>query len=105
MSTYHPDRWVIVKISSGDATYKKVFSGSYGGYGGSDTWKMSSSIEEITEDKDSYTANCSSGSTYILYKQAYGMSGYMCSVYNGLHEDIDKTNFTIEIVGEYAYKG
>jgi hypothetical protein len=82
MSTYHPDRWVILEITSDNETNRKVFSGNYGGYAGSDTWKLSSVIESIKEDDEGYEILCMSGSTYMCHKQAYGMSGYMISMLN-----------------------
>lgn len=82
MSTYHPDRWVVIEVTSGDLVYRKVFSGNYGGYLGSDTWKLSSAIESVKEDENGYEFLCQSGSTYKCHKQAFGMSAYMNSIYS-----------------------
>lgn len=106
MSTYHPDRWIIVELSDDKVSYKKVFSGSYGGYLGSDTWKMSSAIESIKEDAEGYEVLCQSGSIYMLHKQAYGMSGYMSSIYSDLVEQAEKPDatVTIKILKQYDHK-
>jgi hypothetical protein len=103
MSIYHPDRWIVLELSDGNKTYKKVFSGNYGGYLGSDTWKLSSVIESIKEDDEGFIVLCQSGSTYMLHKQAYGMSNYMSMILSGWAEEANKPESTIkiEILKEY----
>lgn len=103
MSTYHPDRWMILELSDGEQTYKKVFSGNYGGYLGSDTWKLSSAIESIKEDADSFEILCQSGSTYMCHKQAYGMSNYMSMILSGWADEANKSDskIRIKILEEY----
>lgn len=100
MSTYHPDRWVILELTKGDVFYYKVFSGNYGGFAGSNTWKLSSSIDNIVEDAEGYTVSCSSGSTYMCHKQAYGMSMYMQNIYAGWCSD-DNSTISIKILDKY----
>ena len=41
MSDYTPDRWTLIKVVSkdGEILYK-VFGNWYGGYGGSDEWRL-----------------------------------------------------------------
>ena len=103
MSTYHPDRWTIVEITAGEEVTRKVFSGSYGGYTGSDTWKLSSVIESIKEDAEGYEVLCMSGSVYMLHKQAYGMSGYMSSIYESWITACEQPESTLTIRVESAY--
>jgi len=83
MSTYVPDRWMILELIHNDETIIKIFSGDYGGYLGSDTWKLSSEIEEFIPHADHYEFKNASGSVYKCYYNCYGMSGYMTSIYRG----------------------
>lgn len=93
MTTYTPDRWVLLEITNqetGDSV-QKVFAGWYGGYAGSDTWKLSSGVV-ATEDRDDYIEFLnSSGSVYKCYKNSLGMSGYMGSVYSSWIKEAEKT--------------
>ena len=46
MSTYTPDLWVILEFKEKDSeeVNRKVLASWYGGYAGSDSWKLSSGI-------------------------------------------------------------
>ena len=88
MSTYTPDRWVVVVISNGEKTYSKVLAGWYGGFAAGDSWKLSSSIIAVVDHETHYEFKNSSGSTYICYKNSYGMSMYMSGVYGSFEQDI-----------------
>jgi hypothetical protein len=81
MSVYTPDRWQIVEISDDNITIQKVFAGWYGGYLGSDCWKLSSGITDCVEFDDRYEFTNHSGSLYICYKQSQGTTGYMAQIY------------------------
>lgn len=100
MRIYEPDRWLVVELTDGQEAYKKVFSGNYGGYTGSDTWKLSSAINETTETDEFFEFKCESGSTYRCHKQSYGMSGYMSSIYSSWEAESGKgqSGVTIKIV-------
>ena len=80
MSDYTPDRWVVLEITSPKETIRKVFAGWYGGYLGSDSWKLNSGITDIREQDDLFEFDGYSGSTYFCPRNSYGMSGYMHSV-------------------------
>lgn len=81
MSEYLPDRWVVLEFTKGDATIRKLFGGWYGGYTGSDSWKLNSGITNIRIDGDKYEFDGYSGSTYICHKGAHGMNGYQFQVF------------------------
>ena len=81
MSTYTPEKWQIIQISDDNITVQKVFAGWYGGYLGSDSWKLSSGIVDCVEFDDRYEFTNHSGSLYICYKQSQGTTGYMLQVY------------------------
>ena len=80
---YTPDRWRIVEITPKDICnppYFRILASWYGGFVGSDSWKLSSGITEV-KDKDTYWEVPNySGSVYILYKNRKGMSSLGSSV-------------------------
>jgi hypothetical protein len=97
MSDYTPDRWVVVKITAPNVLLYKVFACWYGGYAGSDSWKMNSGIKSAEEDETHFIFNGHSGSVYRCYKNSYGTNGYGGSV---LQNFIDKADYKIEILPE-----
>lgn len=94
---YNPDRWLLVKINGKDPHYR-VFACWYGGYLGSDSWRMNSGITSIREDDNYYIFSGSSGSEYFCHKKSHGISSYGSSV---LHSMIEKSpELNMEIVSE-----
>ena len=89
MSVYTPDLWVVIEIDYDGEITKKVLGSWYGGYMGSDSWKLSSGITKVTEHEDRYEFLNYSGSIYVCYKPLWGMSGYTNSVYQNL---VDQAN-------------
>lgn len=75
MSEYFPDRWKIVKIT-GISPHYRVFGSWYGGFAGSDSWRMNSGIISVTEADNIYIFKGDSGSEYYCSKSAYGASSY-----------------------------
>ena len=103
MSTYHPDKWVLVEIdSSAHGKITKVMASWYGGWNGSNSWKLSSGVNKITKTDVGYEFLNDSGSVYFCHKDAYGMSGYTSSVYANIAEQIKTLNdgSTIRILDE-----
>jgi hypothetical protein len=89
MSEYIPDRWVMLEfVKDGEPYAKKVFGGWYGGYGGSDSWKLSSGVVGIEDRDDYWEVTNHSGSIYKCYKKRNGMSSYQASVLNGWVKDM-----------------
>lgn len=105
MSTYNPDLWVIVKLkfNDSDESYRKVFASWYGGYSGSDSWKLSSGITNIIEKDTYYEIHNESGSIYNCRKGSEGMSGYAAGVFESFVRDL-KGKGSIEIVKNEDYK-
>lgn len=102
MSTYTPDAWVPVLIESEQyGKVYKVLAGWYGGFAGSDSWKLSSGIEsvEVSEDGTVLTMPQSSGSTYIVGKQTH-VSLLMGTVFESFKKQAEESNglFTIEMI-------
>lgn len=87
-SEYRPDVWVIIELSGSKVpeTYCRVLAGWYGGFAGSDSWKVSSGISSVV-DKDTYwEIHNTSGSIYICHKETERLSMYTASILNGYLE-------------------
>lgn len=84
MSEYTPDAWHILKIEGykdqkSEPVYK-VLAGWYGGYLGSDSWKLNSGITKITDCGEYYDIDGYSGSTYRCYKTVERFTGLMSNM-------------------------
>lgn len=101
MSDYTPDRWVIVKIASDkQPPIHKVFASWYGGYGGSDHWKLNSGITSSALENNVYYFNGSSGSVYECHRNTYGTNMYGMSVLSNMIDKAKENGITIEILPE-----
>jgi len=103
MSDYIPDRWVVVKISGYEDRSKpvyKVFACWYGGYAGSDSWKLNSGITKVTLEGNVYSFEGSSGSVYECHKDSYGYNMYGGSVLNNMIEKSKEHGIEIEVLPE-----
>ncbi len=51
MSDYTPDKWLMVKLTNKNNEFHyRIFACWYGGYLGSDSWKLNSGVTKMTED-------------------------------------------------------
>lgn len=103
MSTYVPDRWVMVEITSKKyGMLRKVLAGWYGGYAGGDSWKLSSGTLQVIDLGDRFEFPQHSGSTYICGKGSYGLTSYTQQVYAGFEEKMSDNDLgaTIRILSE-----
>jgi hypothetical protein len=99
MSIYNPDVWVVLEFTTENETVRKVFAGWYGGFAGSDSWKLSSMINTISEFQNHYEFLCESGSTYKCHKSTQKMSMYMMTVCSFWLEEAKKEGaLKIEVV-------
>jgi hypothetical protein len=100
MSNYTPDRWVIVEINSTEhGKIRKVLGSWYGGFAGSDSWRMNSGIQEVIDRGQYYDIVGYSGSIYKCYKGSEGMSSYTSRVYEDYKKQLEEsTRGTMEIV-------
>lgn len=82
MSEYTPDVWVVLEFDRPTLTkpLRKVFAGWYGGFAGSDSWKLNSGITETRLADGWYEFDGYSGSTYRCHPNSYKMSGLMYNV-------------------------
>jgi len=101
MSEYTPDKWVVVKITGNDLPpVYKVFACWYGGFAGSDSWKLNSGITKATLEGLVYSFEGSSGSVYECHKDCYGTSGYGGGILMNMREKVKENGITIDILDE-----
>ena len=100
MSTYNPNRWLVVSITHDTKTHYRVFGVWGGGYLNGDSWKLNSGITKATLIDDEYHFEGSSGSTYICRKNSYGSSGYGFGVLNSMIEQAAENGTLIQILEE-----
>lgn len=74
MNTYTPDKWVVLRINYGSETIDKVLAGWYGGFAGSDHWKLNSGIIHTEEFDNRFEFYGYSGSVYVCHKSAHGFT-------------------------------
>lgn len=83
---YKPDNWVVFKTErDGDVIYK-VLAGWSGGYLDSDSWRINSGIEKVTEDDHYIYFHGSSGSVYQCNKNSYGLRMNNAHIWNQIQE-------------------
>lgn len=101
MSTYHPDLWSIVELTSKKGTHHRVLASWFGGFTTGNSWKLSSGIEgsklELTPEGNLYTMPQTSGSVYVCHENNYGMSGYTSNVLASYQKDADESNGELAI--------
>ena len=108
MSTYTPDRWVIIRITTPEyGTVDKILCSWAGSYLYGSSWKLSSGIItfEESEGKDLWVSKQDSGSIYLLRKTSEEMSGSMSQVYQTLLEQVKEMKGSLEIIKVKDYKG
>lgn len=99
---YTPDAWRIVKVTNPEGeTHFRVFAGWYGGFAGSDSWKMNSGITKVETFGKEIHFHGASGSIYCGYTGNERCTGYMQSVFGGLRVKIVEQGANLEYV-DYA---
>lgn len=97
-SEYTPDLWTVVSMTDEDGERTdKIFGSWYGGYAGSDSWKLSSGITQVVEMANKYEVHNVSGSIYHCYKNNHGVSSYGSSVLNRFIEQAQASNGKFKI--------
>jgi len=97
MITNYPDKWVIVEISDGTQTFRKILSSWHGGYLGSDSWRLSSMIVSTNESEAEYHFTTET-SQYVCNKNAVGMNLITCGVLSDLIEKAKLSNTEVKVV-------
>ena len=102
MSEYTPDVWVVLEFDAPQLAkpLRKVFAGWYGGYLGSNSWKLNSGITEVrVDDEGNYEFDGYSGSTQYCHFNNYHMSSLMQGVLaNWLKQAEERGDTTIKIL-------
>ena len=83
MSEYNPDKWAILKVNLGGKSPEqyRVIGSWYGGYLGSDSWRMNSGITKVVDEDDGFfSIHGVSGSIYNVHKNNEGMSSFTAGV-------------------------
>lgn len=89
---YYPDSWVIIKIENGDDMHYKVLAGWYGGYAGSDEWRLNSGITSYEISDTMVAFRGYSDSVYYVKQRSEGMTSLMSSIYNDMHKKAAAVN-------------
>lgn len=97
---YNPDKWVVLQITDGKDLVNKVLGGWYGGYLDGNSWRLNSGNVKEEEFRDRWKFTGDSGSIYVCYKSAYGMSKYMETILNNLKSKT-KDKVHIKILEKY----
>ena len=90
-----PDKWVILQITKEGLSVYRLLAGWYGGYLGSDEWRLSSAIISFTKEGGYIYFTSASGSIYKCYMEAEGTTSYTQSKYmyfKSLETDLVKIN-------------
>lgn len=99
MSDYTPDKWVVVEITGKNhARICKVFASWYGGFAGSDSWKLNSGITQVTLQGNQYLFEGHSGSVYACHRSHYGTNAYSASVLARMTEDVEKFGHKLQVL-------
>lgn len=98
---YTPNRWVVLEANNGKEIINKVFAGWYGGYLDGDSWKLNSGNVKEEEFDDRWEFTGYSGSVYVCYKNAYGMSAYMGQVFSSWTSQLPETS-SMKLLMNYA---
>ena len=80
--TYTPDSWVVINIGE----HWKVLATWYGSYLLGDDWRLSSGVDGIIEEDTYWVISNVSGSTYICYKSAEGLSSLGADILTNLQK-------------------
>ena len=86
--TYTPDVWVVLEFfgTAVPKTYQRVLAGWYGGFVGSDSWKLSSGVTEILDRGKCWEIHNRSGSVYVCYKSCERFSGLTANIFSHMCE-------------------
>jgi hypothetical protein len=98
MSDYTPDLWQIARIKVNDDQIDKVIGSWYGGYAGSDSWRLSSGITKVVENDSHYDIHNHSGSVYTCYKDKQGMSSFTAREFENIKNQLKHLGGTIEVL-------
>lgn len=101
MSTYTPDKWVMLKFINDGKAFYKILASWGGSYTHGQSWKLNSGCTSVEEDGDYFLFHGYSGSVYECHKRGYGMTGYAMEIYNKFQKDVaGAEGVTMELLPE-----
>lgn len=92
-----PDKWIVVKVEKLDNSenaHYRIFASYYGGFAGSNSWRLNSGIKSVEVENDFFLFHGHSGSLYKCHKDCYGTSGYSNSVLQNMKETYKTISLT-----------
>ena len=95
-----PDKWIVIKIDNDGEILYKVFASWYGGYLGSDSWRVNSGIVKVEEDEKYFRFYGFSGSCYQCAKGTYGTNMYSQGVLSNIIESAERAHTSIKVMDE-----
>jgi len=101
MNNYQPDVWVVLRLRGAavpDGEIFKLLSGWYGGYAGSDSWRLNSGITRVSAQEDHFLVEGHSGSVYRCVQDSERTSLLTQSIYLDLCDRARDQGVTVEIV-------
>jgi hypothetical protein len=98
MSTYTPDRWKIIKLTSAEGSHYRIFATWSGSYLGGASWKLSSGCTGCYKDSRWFCLPQSSGSLYKIHEEAEGITGAWHGILAQLQKLAPEQKITIEVL-------
>jgi len=96
--TYTPRNWIVVEITSASGKKIEKVLATWG----ISEWKLNSGNQHVQEFNDCWEFHGYSGSTYVCYKDCYGMNSYMEGIYNNFEHQLKLGSGSIKIVESYS---
>jgi hypothetical protein len=88
MSSHRPDLWALVEVTHGDEKHVRVMGSWYGGFAGSNSWRLSSGLTGAAlAEGGGLALRNESGSVYHVGRGNYGLSGYSAGVLASYREE------------------
>lgn len=98
MSTYTPDRWVLIEITNEEEIIYKIFGSWLGGYANGDAWRLNSGISNIEENDNCYFVNGESGSLYLCNKNSYGINNYSRKIIDNFSKKCEEIDCEFKMI-------
>jgi len=95
---YQPRNWIVVEITSAQGDKIRKVLATWG----ISQWKLNSGNESQEQLEDRWLFFGYSGSTYVCYKDRYGMNSYMQGIYNNFEHQLKLGGGSIKIMEGYS---
>lgn len=101
MITNYPDKWLILEITDKThGTFRKILGSWYGGYLGSDSYRVSSAVQKSTETENDYEF-VTETSVYICRKGSQGMNPIATTVLVKMTNHAESVGSTVKVINDY----